>query len=398
MFQEIDKRRRGFLWSGKEKANGGQCLVAWSFVCQPTEVGGLGVVDLRLAAFALHLRWMWLRRTDANRPWKNLYVDFGKDSVLQAMFNASIVIELGDGNLSLFWSDHWLGHNSPCLIAPELCKLIKPRTRNTRTVAAALLDKRWIQDITGTLTVQALYEYLILWEAAEGVQLRQGVEDTIKWKWTSDATYSARSAYQAFFLGSAQFEGARPIWKAWAPLKVNFFTWLAVKDRIWTADRRRHRGLTTDTTCRLCDQEDETADHLLCNCSFTRQVWYALLLVIDYQSPPPSADLSLLQWWLLLRQDLSHDQKKGLDTAVMLVSWLVWKERNARVFNNLERTPCQLLDDILAREVARFGLGRLSSLLSAGHISRSRVQMSTVARSLSTGCSLVVIYGRIVLF
>ena len=28
------------------------------------------------------LRWMWLRRTDANRPWKNLDVDFGKDSVL----------------------------------------------------------------------------------------------------------------------------------------------------------------------------------------------------------------------------------------------------------------------------------------------------------------------------
>jgi len=46
--------------------------------------------------------------------------------------------------------------------------------------------------------------------------------------------------------------------------------------------------------------------------------------------------------------DLSHDQKKGLDIAVMLVSWLVWKERNARVFNNLERTPGQLLDDILA--------------------------------------------------
>ena len=66
--------------------------------------------------------------------------------------------------------------------------------------------------------------------------------------------------------------------------------------------------------------------------------------------PEPSAFCRSkpLQWWLLLRQDLSHDQKKRLDTAVMLVSWLVWKERNARVFNNLERTPGQLLDDILA--------------------------------------------------
>ncbi|RLN19929.1 putative ribonuclease H protein [Panicum miliaceum] len=78
------------------------------------------------------------------------------------MFNASIDIELGDGCLTLFWSDHWLGQNSPCLIAPELCNLIRRGVRNSRTVAAALSDKRWIQDITGTLTVQALFEYLIL--------------------------------------------------------------------------------------------------------------------------------------------------------------------------------------------------------------------------------------------
>ena len=82
VFQEIDKRRRGFLWAGKEKANGGQCLVAWPVVCQPQEVGGLGVVDLRLASLALRLRWMWLKRTYANRLWKNLDIDFGKDSVL----------------------------------------------------------------------------------------------------------------------------------------------------------------------------------------------------------------------------------------------------------------------------------------------------------------------------
>ena len=41
-------------------------------------------------------------------------------------------------------------------------------------------------------------------------------------------------------------------------------------------------------------------------------------------------------------------KRKGLDTTIMLVSWLVWKERNARVFNNGERTPSQLLEDIFA--------------------------------------------------
>jgi len=87
-------------------------------------------------------------------------------------------------------------------------------------VAEALSDKRWIQDITGTLTAQSLSEYLILWQIVEAVELRVGVEDIIRWKWTTDAAYSARSAYLAFFQGTIHFEGAKPIWKTWAPQKV----------------------------------------------------------------------------------------------------------------------------------------------------------------------------------
>ena len=45
-------------------------------------------------------------------------MEFGSDPLVKSMFNASI----GDGNLTLFWEDRWLGCDSPCLIAPELCK------------------------------------------------------------------------------------------------------------------------------------------------------------------------------------------------------------------------------------------------------------------------------------
>lgn len=160
VIHEIDKRRRGFLWAGKSSATGGQCLMAWPTVCRPTELGGLGIPDLKVAAHALRLRWLWLQRTDQNRPWRDLELAFGADRAVSSMFHNSVDIELGDGQLSLFWADRWNGGNSPCVIAPDLCSQIRPGIRGSRTVAQALPGRAWIADIRGQLTVAMLEQYI----------------------------------------------------------------------------------------------------------------------------------------------------------------------------------------------------------------------------------------------
>jgi hypothetical protein len=164
----------------------------------------------------------------------------------------------------------------------------------------------------------ALSEYLILWQAVEAIELRAGFEDIIRWKWTSHAAYSARSAYLASFQGTMRFEGAKPIWKAWAPLKVKFFMLLAVRKRIWIG-RRCHRGLTGDATCRLCDQEKMrwlTTCSALAASLGRSSIPYSLSLASKIHRPLLAS--AFWGWWLLLRQDLPKEQKKGLDTAVML--------------------------------------------------------------------------------
>jgi len=201
-------------------------------------------------------------------------------------------------------------------------------------VAQAIANRRWIQDITGTMTEPALQEYNLLWDRLERITLRPDVADTFVWRWTASGTYSARSAYKALQLGSSSLPGHKLIWKAWAPLKVKFFLWLAFLGRLWTAERRFRHGLQADATCRLCDQDEETCDHLLFRCSFSRQVWWEFLRRLSLQNITPQAGMSISEWWAHLRRQLPMQKRKGFDSLFALISWQLWKGRNARTFRN----------------------------------------------------------------
>ena len=102
----IDGYRRGFLWSGAKDAKRGHSWLAWLRVCRPTDLGGLGIVDLHRLGYALRMRWLWLKRTDDSRTWCDLPVE--SESVVDQMFQASIYVELGNGHKALFWTDRWL--------------------------------------------------------------------------------------------------------------------------------------------------------------------------------------------------------------------------------------------------------------------------------------------------
>lgn len=213
-------------------------------------------------------------------------------------------------------------------------------------------NKQWISDITGRLTIPALVQYLRLWRVveAEGVQLIVGTEDIVSWRWSPCGTYTARSAYKMFFKGATRFAGSQAMWKAWAPLKVKFFTWLAARKRIWTADRQHRHRLQDQSVCPLCDQELETADHLFVHCNFTKQVWHAVLTTLGVNPLMPVAEMELMDWWTDLRRGHNKFKKKGIDSAVMLVTWCIWKERNGRTFGSRPTNDVNQMFDIVMKE------------------------------------------------
>lgn len=56
--KEIDAICRKFFWVGKDASVRGRCMVAWETCCRPTELGGLGITDLKLAGYALQTWWL----------------------------------------------------------------------------------------------------------------------------------------------------------------------------------------------------------------------------------------------------------------------------------------------------------------------------------------------------
>lgn len=78
-------------------------MVAWQTTCRPTELGGLGISDLKRAGYALQTRCLWLQKMDATQAWSQLPIEV--EPQVRAFFKASTYTQLGNGAMALFWDD-----------------------------------------------------------------------------------------------------------------------------------------------------------------------------------------------------------------------------------------------------------------------------------------------------
>jgi len=71
MISKMDKTRRAFLWSGAKdgKASPAACLVAWTAVCNPKDLGGIGVRDIGIQNISLLLKLMHRLHCPSSSAW-----------------------------------------------------------------------------------------------------------------------------------------------------------------------------------------------------------------------------------------------------------------------------------------------------------------------------------------
>ncbi|XP_015160191.1 uncharacterized protein [Solanum tuberosum] len=131
-------------------------------------------------------------------------------------------------------------------------------------------------------------------------------------------------------------DGIRVPWKCLmfsttAQPKAVFIMWLQLHAKLLTKDRLLKWGSKVEPQCMLCQNEDETRDHLFMKCSYTRRLWDEIARWMQM-----SSDIGG-NWQQHLTWALKNAKGKTIRAQIFRMVYAeavyaVWIERNQRVF------------------------------------------------------------------
>lgn len=301
------------MWAGEEEASGGKCMVNWKSVCAPNKYGGLGIKDITIFGRALRLRWLWQKWLPADKPSKGAIIPCDNDDL--AVFQTCSEVTLGNGHIARFWTDRWLGGEAPCDLAPRLFAIARGKKIS---VNAEISQRKWMRGLQAMNTEDHVLAFIALWEKLQSVQLT-AEEDKIVWVRGTSSVYSVKSAYHFHFLNRIPQPHLEKVWHIKSEGKIQFFLWLLLRNRLWTADRLH---------ARQWDQVLESAGHLLLHCPYAKEIWHIARFGENYAQQAARRN-PIKAWWNKLSQVPKNNTTAQKDiTLASYVAWNIWKERN----------------------------------------------------------------------
>lgn len=137
------------------------------------------------------------------------------------------------------------------------------------------------------------------------------------------------------------------VWHHQVPLKISIFAWRLIRDRLPTRANLAARGiLQLDTAwCGAGCGMIETADHLFLSCPFFAVLWEQ----VRHWLGCAGVDSNTISHHFVQFTGLSgfgKARRSFLQLIWLLTSWVIWNERNIRLFKNVFTEVPRLLDKI----------------------------------------------------
>ncbi|XP_072074220.1 uncharacterized protein [Arachis hypogaea] len=129
------------------------------------------------------------------------------------------------------------------------------------------------------------------------------------------------------------------IWRLPVPQKVRMFLWRAVHRILSVNIILYQRKNVVRPTCSICQDEEETIEHALLLCPWTKAVWFGSSL----QIVPTVYNVTSFEKWLMdtiqkIKSRTGKEHEKFL-CNLGCVCWCIWKARNQHIFQQTKVNP-----------------------------------------------------------
>ncbi|WJZ96626.1 hypothetical protein VitviT2T_015292 [Vitis vinifera] len=369
---KIERLQRDFLWSGIGEGKKDH-LVRWDVVCKPKEIGGLGFGNISLRNLALLGKWLWRYPREGSALWHQVILSiYGSHSngwdantivrwshrcpwkaisqVFQE-FSSFTRFVVGNGERIRFWEDLWWGDQPLGSQYPSLFRVVLDKNILISLVLGPTRPFSWNLNFRRNLSDSEIEDLEGLMRSLDGVHLSPSVPDARLWPLSSSRLFSVKSFFLALsqFFGSPQVFPSKFVWNSQIPFKVQSFIWLVAHKKVNTNDmlqvRRPYKALSPDI-CILCMKHGESADHMFLHCSLTIGLWHRLFQLAKMDWVPPRSILDMMY----IKFNGFGSSKRGIalwQAANIALIRIVWRERNARIFEDKARNSESLWDSIV---------------------------------------------------
>ena len=163
-------------------------------------------------------------------------------------------------------------------------------------------------------------------------KIRSMQEDRLLLKESITDGFSVRHMYRKLMFSPPLDFPSRSIWNPIVPPKLGFFAWEASWGKVLTLDQLKRRGIPLVNKCFLCEENEETIDHLLIHCARAKMLWDLLLAITEANLVFPRTVRQLLLAWQ--SASVGKKRKRVWMAAPLCLFWTLWLERNRVVFEN----------------------------------------------------------------
>ncbi|MFS8006042.1 putative reverse transcriptase zinc-binding domain-containing protein [Helianthus anomalus] len=336
-------------------------------------MGGIGISSLVDVNVSLLSKWYWRYKNDAiglwrkvidsvhlgrnywktvpannniRGIWKNIVSVIEKTAVGNMKLAQKFGCKLGSGDSIRFWLDPWAGDSPlknvfPALFRLESDKFCWVRDRFDGVSSSFSGRWNWSRPLASVIENTELSSLVSLLSG----KVVSSFRDSWVWVGGKNGEFSVSEVKHFLKSGSDFSSYFRFIWSKWVPKKCNILLWRAEMGRIATTDALIKRNcFSGNNVCSLCEDGEESAEHLFCSCVVAANIWYLISRWCRISTIFAFCirDLTAVHE----HSGLHRVAKEALHGIILTGCWCIWKARNEKRFNNNRKAILDIFQDI----------------------------------------------------